>query len=408
MRSSICSIAIAATSWSIMTITYGLTDTGFRRKTYAEIIASLEAWQRDKISTKLDLSEKTVLGNVNAIVSEELAQSWETLEAAAGVLDPDTAVAALLVGVCKLTGVVRSGADYGHVADVTLTFDRACTIPANTLLLSVEGEATNLWSNDSEIIAATAGTQTADFTSVGTGSTYAAAAETLTVISTPILGLVSATNPTEATAGTDQQSLDALRTEREASLAATGKGTTAAIAAALLTVPGVLDARVFENDTDTTDDGIPPHAIRPVIWDGTGEAAEDMALAQAIYTSKGAGTETHGAIDSATTDPWGTSKIVHFDRAAVVPIYVVVVVSGTFTESTLQAAIVAAHDAVIDRDVYFALLIAAAIQCPGVTTVSDLTLGLSPAPEGRVNLVIANDEVGVLDTSRVHVVTVTE
>jgi uncharacterized phage protein gp47/JayE len=388
-----------------MTTTYGLTDTGFVRRTYAEIIAALETWQREKISTKLDLSEKTVLGNINAIVSEELAQTWETLEAAAGGLDPDTAVAALLVGVCKLTGVVRSGADYGHVAGVTLTFDRATTIPANTLLLSVEGEAANIWINDSEIIAATAGTQTADFTSVGTGSTYAAAAETLTVINTPILGLVSASNSTEATAGTDQQSLDALRTEREASLAAIGKGTTAAIAAALLDVPGVLDARVFENDTDIIDgDGIPPHAIRPAIWDGTGEAAEDTALAQAIYDTKSSGRETFGGTSATATDPWGTSKSIRFDRATPIEIYVVCTVYGSVTEAALQAAIQAAHNEAIDTDVSFAALVAAAYECPGVTRMLNLMLGTTPAPTGMVDITIANDEVGVLDASRIGVV----
>lgn len=384
--------------------TYGLTDTGFVRKTYADIIAGIEAWQRDKISSKLDLSERTIFGNMNAIVSEELAQAWETLEAATGALDPDNAVEMLLVGLCKLTGVTRDGPTAGHVAGVELTFDRATgPIAPGTLSLSVTGEATNLWTNDTEITAAAAGVKTCDFTSVGTGAQYAAAAGSLTVIATPILGLVSATNPIEAEPGTDEQSLDSLRTERETSLSATGKGTVHAVAAALRALPGMIDVRVFENDTSTVVDGILPNAIRPVIWDGVGLAVADATIAATLYAAKGDGSETSGGTTQGTPDEWGDTKYMHFDRATAVPIYVTVTVTGSTSAGFVQAAIMAAHAETIDNDVLYASLVSAAFRAAGVTNVTSLHLGTAPAPGGTSDIVIDNTHVGTLDTSRIAV-----
>jgi hypothetical protein len=386
-----------------MTTIYGLTDTGFVRKTYADIIRDIEAWQRDRISSKLDLSERTVLGNINAIVSEELAQAWETLEAAAGALDPDTAVEMLLIGLCKLTGVVRAGATAGKVAGVQLTFDRATgPIAIGALLLSVSGAAANLWSNDTEITAPADSVQTCAFTSVGTGSTYAAAADTLTTITTPILGLVAANNPIEAEPGTDVQSLDSLRTAREVSLAATGRGTVSAIAAAVRAVPGVIDARVFENDTAVTVGSLPPNSIRPVIWDGSGLAATNAALAAAIYAAKGDGTATSGGTAQGTPDPWGATKYMHFDRATAVNVYVSVTVVGG-TPVAVKAALIAAHTETIDNDVLYASLVSAAFRTIGVTNVTTLTLGTTPAPGGTADIAITSDQVGLLDDSRIAV-----
>jgi uncharacterized phage protein gp47/JayE len=382
---------------------YGLTTTGFRRKTYAEIVTDLKAWQRGKIATKLDLSARTVLGNVNAIVSDQLAQAWEALEAAIGALDPDNAVEALLVGLCKLTGVVREGATYGH-AYVMLSFDRATTIPAETLYLAVNGEAANLWTNDDDLTIAGAGDLTdCAFTSAVAGATATAAAGTLITIVTPITGLTAATNPTDADAGEDVQTIDELRTARENSLAATGKGTAAAIAAAVSAVDGVLDVRVFENDTDILIDSIPPHTIRCVVWDGTVPAADDTELAQAIYDSKGVGRPTYGSTSDTATDPWGASKTINFDRAAEVEIYVLVTVVGDTTEADVQAAILAAHAESIDNDVLYAALLSAAFAVEGVTNVTALTLGTTPAPGGTADIAIGDDEVGVLDTSRIGV-----
>jgi uncharacterized phage protein gp47/JayE len=384
-----------------MTVQYGLTDTGFRRKTYTEIITAIEAWQRAKISEKLDLSERTVLGNVNAIQSDELSQAWEAIEAAIGALDPDNAVEALLIGLCKLTGVTQGGATQGHAKNVTLTFSKATTIPAQTLLLAVSGEDTNLWSNDTAVTVASAGTALCDFTSVAAGAAASAPYSTLSAIKTPIDGLVSAVNTDDAIPGTDVQSLDALRVAREESLSVQGKGTTAAIAKALIEA-GAADCRVFENDSSVPVDGLPAHSVQVITY---APALSDATIAQTIYDSKSATAETYGVLVDAAADPWGDTKYIRHTHASEVPIYVVIHVSGSASAAAIEAALMTAHTPQIDKDVLYAGLIAAAFQVPGVTNVTLLTLSTAPPPAaaGPTDITISSTSVGLLDTGRITV-----
>jgi hypothetical protein len=389
---------------------YGLTATGVRRKTFAEMLTDTEAFMRERIAPNLVLDETTPEGNINRIVLDQLDQCWELAEAAAGALDPDNAEDFLLVGLCKLTGIARLAADYGHVA-VTLTFDQATTIAADTLLLAVDGEATNLWSNDDDIVVTGAGSDSYNFTSTTASSDATALAGTLTVIATPKTGLTGATNPLDATPGTDIESLSALRLRREASLAGTGKATVAAIRAALIGdgtdtdpgVDGVVDIRVIENDTDAAVDGIPPRAIRVVVWDGTGTDADDDELAQAIYDAKAAGTITYGLETGDAEDPWGDTKPQLFDRAEQLEAYIDVEVTGTASSDDIKTALIAAHDVTIANDLLYAALVAAAFGVSGVTNVLSLTLGLSASPTGTADIPAGVDQVIVLDSSRIGV-----
>lgn len=382
--------------------TYGLTTTGFVRKTYEAIVADMKAFMRGRISPRLVLDATTPEGNIVEVTADELDPVWEAAEAATGALDPDNAPDALLVGLCKLTGIYRRPATPGTVS-VTLTFNAATTISAGTLLLSVVGESANQWSNDEEITIAAAGSVAADFTSTVAASTATAAAGTLTVIATPISGLVSATNALDATAGTDIESLDALRLRREASLGTVGKGTVAAIRADVAAVAGVIDCRVIENDTNATVDSVPARTLHIIVWDGAGEDAADADIAEAIYNAKAAGTPTWGLAHGHVTDPWGDDKIQYFDRATELEAYVSITVTGSTTEAAIKAAILAAHEEVIGEDLLVAALVAAGFGTAGVTNVTACTLGLTPAPGGTSDIAAADDEVITLDTSRIVV-----
>lgn len=390
--------------------TYGLTSTGFVRKTYAEIVADMKAFIRERISPLLVLDSTTPEGNITEITADELDPVWEAAEAAVGALDPDNAADALLVSLCKLTGIYRRGATAGTV-EVDLTFSQATTIPAGSLLLAVTGEPANLWSNDAEIVQAAAGTASFDFTSTTTGADAVAAAGTLTVIATPTTGLVSATNPLDATGGQDIESIDELRLRRDASLGGPSKGTVAAIRAEIIGddtgnnpgVAGVVDCRVIENDTAATVDGVPAHAIRVVVWDGTGADADDDEIAQTIYDAKGAGTPTYGTENGDALDPWGDTKIQSFDRAEELEAYILITVTGSVTEAAVKSALIASHDEFLGEDLLYAGLITAAFQTQGVTNVTACTLGLAPAPVGVVDIAADDDQVITLDTSRITV-----
>jgi uncharacterized phage protein gp47/JayE len=377
---------------------YGLLATGPRRKTLDEICTDIEAWQRSRISTKLDLSERTVLGNCNAIFADQLAQAWEAWEAAAGALDPDNAIEFLQVALAKLTGVVRRGATKGRVT-ATITFSKATSVPLGALTLAVSGEESNLWTNVAGITATVAGDVDAVFESTVAASTATAASGTLTTIVTPIDGVTAATNALDAEPGTDIETIDALRIRREASLAATGKATVPAIEAALAQVEGVFAVRVFENTSDETDgDGIPAHSVRAVVWDGDPAGADDDEIAAALYAARGAGRPAWGSESGTLVDAWGETKTEYFDRAVQVPLTIAITVAGDTTEAAVKAALVAAADYTIDEDVIRQALISAVMALSGVTDVSACTIN-----GGTTNVIIAADEVATLDSSDITV-----
>jgi len=382
--------------------TYGLTSTGFVRKTYEQIVADMKAFMRERISPKLVLDATTPEGNVVEITADELDPVWEAAEAAVGALDPDNAVDALLVGVCKLTGIYREPAAAGTVS-VNLTFTAATTIAAGALLLSVSGESSNLWSNDAEIVATGAGVVAADFTSTVASSAAVALAGTLTVIAAPTTGLASATNPLDATPGTDIEDLDALRLRRDASLGATGKGTVGAVRAEVAAVDGVIDVRVVESDTGVMVDSIPARTLYVVVWDGTGEDADDTEIAQAIYDSKASATPTCGSESGAAVDPWGDTKTQYWDRAEQLEAYVSITVTGTVTEASVIAALLASHAEELGVNLLYAALVGVGIGIEGVTNVTALTLVLASSPTEIADIPAASNQVILLDSSRIVV-----
>lgn len=382
--------------------TYGLTSTGFVRKTYEQIVADMRAFIRGRVSPKLVLDATTPEGNIVEITADELDSAWEAAEAATGALDPDNAAAALLVSVCKLTGIYREPATAGTVS-VNLTFTAATTIAAGALLLSVAGESTNLWANDAEIVATGAGVVAADFTSTVASSAAIALAGTLTVIAAPTTGLASATNPLDATPGTDIEDLDALRLRRDASLGSVGKGTVDAVRAEVAAVDGVIDVRVVENATNYTVGSVPARTLHVIVWDGTGEDADDTEIAQAIYDARAGGTPTYGGESGNAVDPWGDNKVQYWDRAEQLEAYVSITVTGSVTEAAVIAALLESHEEILGADLLYAALVGTGIGLEGVTNVTALTLGLTSSPAGTADIPATDGQVIILDSSRIVV-----
>lgn len=391
-------------------MTYGLTDTGFVRKTYANVVSDLSAKARQRIASTLRLDEKTFLGNCVAIFAEEADAVWEGLEALAGALDPDNATGPLLTALCKLTGVVREPEQKG-TALLDVEFSATRTITAGGLSVSQLGDATNLWINAEEIVGTAGGTvEDVIFQSVAAGSQAYAGAGTLTVIASGGTGVASVTNPADATSGTDTETEDELRIRRERSLAVAGKATTAAIQAEILTgadgesgVPGVQDCRVIENDTDGTVDGVPAHSLHVLIWDDDPPEASNTAIAQAIYDAKAGGVLTYGVVSVSIPDSWGVLKSIRFSRMTGVEITLAVTVTGTTSESVVKAALLTYGASLVQGDdIIWSKLFALAADAEGVEDVTALTIDRGAGPVST-NVSMAVDEKALFDATRITV-----
>ena len=354
-----------------------ITATGFSPRTLAEIVELLEAELRDRISPKLDLSERTVLGNVVQILAAEFADLEQLAQESYNAFDPDSASDDRLRGLAILTGVPPRSATKGLVT-ATVNLDASLSFAAGDLVAHVVDEPENRWVNRDAVASTSAGNYSAIFESETAGAEGVAPAGTLTVIADGgQSGWNSITNAADATPGTDIESTEALRLRRELSVASGGSRTRNSIRAKLIALSGVLSAEVFENITSTTDgNGIPPHAFRAVVWDGSPAQADDDAIAQVIWDHKAEGILSDGGESGVAQDEVLGPVTVNFERAtADSPPIIVAIESATGVAiEDVEAAIIAAMPTKVGQELTYNKIAAAVFRVPGVDNWTSLTI----------------------------------
>jgi uncharacterized phage protein gp47/JayE len=366
-----------------------LTDAGFIPDTQADILERLQNFQRLKISAKLDLSERTVLGNVNAIISDELEALYQVLVEAWGAFDRDTASSDRLSALAVLLGVPRRGTTAG-LDVVTLNLDAAQTYAAGDIQLAVQDEPDNTWVNRDAVTSAGSGNYPVVFVSELVSAEAVAAAGTLTVIPTPVGGLNSATNAADATPGQDFESDAALRVRMAQAVARGGTQTVQAIRSALVGLDGVLSVDVFENRTNVANaEGLPPHSIRAVVWDGAVPAADDDAIAQAIADRKAAGITSDGS-ESGTATVESVLVTIPFARPLLTDITCSVTIASEtgVTSAAVKAALAAAVDSTPGVGVVLHKLAAAVFGVAGVDDYSAFTINGGSADLAASSLIV--------------------
>lgn len=156
---------------------------------------------------------------------------------------------------------------------------------------------------------------------------------TLTTPVTIVLGVVSVNNPTTANAiGTVEELDEELKVRRRQSVAISSFGYLNGLQTALLQLPGVTDAKVYENYTSSTDaNGTPAHCIW-VVMDGG--AISDIA--ETIYSRKCPGTNMRGNITYTITTDAQTQFIAKWDNATVTPFYIKFNIKPTVEDITFN------------------------------------------------------------------------
>ncbi len=385
---------------------YGITDQGFNRKPVTAILADIEAVQRAEISSSLDLSSSTPWGQNNGIVANEIGIAWEQLEVLSTSMDPDKAQGFLLESICKLTGTERRGASYSTVT-CDCELDSGTELESGVHFAAVDGNPESLWTPVESFTADSDGTFPILFRAENLGPIQAAQ-DTISVIHTSVPGWNSVNNDGDAEAGRTIDSEATLRQRREEQLAASGSSTVDAIRSDLLEVEGVDSAEVFENDSDVWVDGMPPHSVECLVFDGETPAASNDDIAQAIWNTRGAGIRTVGILTGNAVDALGNTRVMRFNRPTYRQIYLVIdLETGT---GYVGDAAVAAYVALkcreihgVGDDVRARRVDSLAFDLAGVVDVTDFTLGFTVTPVGTSNLPIGTREVASFDSSRVTV-----
>ena len=437
---------------------FGVLDTGFRRKLFETIKAEIEADQKAAFGAGFNTAADSVTGQLNGIFADQLADVWELAQAVYSSFFPNSSSGSSLDAIGLITGAVRLPAaptsvdvtvysTAGTVVNVgdTITGSdgtsyratAAVTVPAATDTIVNYAAATTgpiAAPSGSVFLSPGAGidaipasitcaeTATYDLTGspsftvqVGgrspqiitlTGGATESAASVASKISAALVGGTASvdggavrmtvttgdpntlTNTIEVTVddavfdwlggaaiagrpinltdgdpGRDLETDADFRVRRQQLLSLPGSSTVEAILSAVGAVDGVTFINVIENDDSVTGPApelLPPHSFEVVV-----EGGDDTAIAEAIFSEKPIGIQTHSGasggdmISKTVTDSQGNEYTIDFSRPT--PIYITthglappspsdsVVISLTYDPATYGGGTQSAGDAAVKQ-----------------------------------------------------------
>lgn len=382
---------------------WGVTQFGFRRKTYADIIADMESKAKNLLGANIDLSSASPLALFLRVIAFGLSLLWAVAERVYNSAFVDHAVGQSLDYVVKYAGIARRSATAARRM-VRFTGDPGVVIPAGFLI----------GTDDLSIRFATAETVTIPESGQVDILTHAVEPGTSSNVSTgqlnrvinPIAGIDAVTNidhPRNVD-GLDRETDRELRERYVLSLAAGGASTIDSIRASVLAVRGVRTANVFANRTmETDDDGRPPKSVEVIVLGGS-----DEDVARAILNTIAAGIEPFGDVEVPIEDAGGQEQLIRFNRAQVIDIYVnievetsaaypadgddrvrdavIAYIGGVDTEGVTNAGLS------LGQHVVWTAVIQAARSVPGVIDVS-VTIGTEPNPTSTSNIPVGARQV---------------
>ena len=301
---------------------FGLLPSGFKRKQYTDIKESMETRAKNLFGEDVNLAEKSPLGLFIRLFAWSVGILWQLAEKVYFSAYVHTAEGSSLDHVSKYIGISRFPAT-SATGEVTFTGDEGIGVPEGFLVQTPDGIVFEVLEggtiDNTEQI-------NLEVQAIDVGTIGNVSENRITEIVNPLAGLNSVNNSDPISGGSNVESDDALRERYELSVSQVGSSTSASIEATILQVDGVVDAKVRENDLPTTENGIPPKSIAPLVLGG---ANEDIA--RAILKTKAAGILSFGSVVETVEDSRGVEFDIGFTRPTEAPITVDVTLTTNAT-----------------------------------------------------------------------------
>jgi uncharacterized phage protein gp47/JayE len=374
-------------------MTFGLTNTGFKPKRYADILLEKERRARELFGNDVNLSDSSPLGMLVRLNAWDEAAVWQQMEEVYLSAYVSSAEGVSLDRKCQDIGIMRqlatraSGTIQFSGADGTQIFE-GFEVQTATGIVFRTTSATTI----------SGGLALAEIEAVVPGASGNVGAGAISRMVRPQAGVTGVTNPEPTSGGRDRETDAQFRARYNRSVSKPGGSSPSAIEAALLDLDGVLDAKVRQNTKMVTDPetGIPPKAIAPIVWGGDPEE-----IVATLARVKPGGIQCWGEdVVHEITDSHGEKHIIGFNR----PDLVTVNVSATLTvdaaifppdgDDLVGAAIEGYLSGLaLGEDVIYTRLISRIHSVPGIIDIPTLTVN-----GGTGNIAIAKTAVAVPGT----------
>ena len=229
---------------------------------------------------------------------------------------------------------------------------------------------------------------------------------TIDTISVPIQGWDSIRNPIAATTGRYSETDVELRERFRNSKFVQSANIIESLIDALINVEGVVDVKVYENDTmDVNQNGVPPKSFMPIVLGGL-----PTDVGNAIWENKPTGISSEGDTTIQIVDSIGITHPISYKRPTEVPIFVSVSITKIGELPGDAVAIIRQNiidygkqNYFIGDSVVYSRLYIPVNQVPG-HMVNSLTIGKAADPTGMANIPIAFDEVATFLPENIEVV----
>lgn len=293
---------------------WGLTDAGFRRPTYAELLDALEYKARELFGSKANLTVRSPLGIFLRIFAWMLNLLFSTLEDVYNSRFIDTAVGASLYNLGRALGLRLLGAQKA-VGYLTFTGEDGVDVPEGFLSETTAG--VQYITLRSGVILD--GSVTLPASAVNPGPDGNTLEGTVKNITNPKLGIQSVTNAKPFDGGRNTETDAEFRERYYKSVDfAGGVNIDAIVAEVYESVEAVIAVTGEENDTDfKSASGLPPHSFEVVAYGGL-----DEDVAKAIFKRKAAGVQTFGNTTVAVVSASGKTYDINFSRPTPVNVWV--------------------------------------------------------------------------------------
>jgi uncharacterized phage protein gp47/JayE len=398
-----------------MTITYGLTEDGFVKKTPDVVLSDLQAMFRATYGNDIDLGPTTTWGSEIAILAELENVHQDQLEAMYAAMFPQTASGSNLVRNCELIGVDPLAATVSKVNVIMSGSNGTTVLSGSVFATSVLGTRV-ITQADASIGTSFTGSVECWAQDVGP---FQLASGSITTIVTPVVGLKSVYNLEDAFyVGTNLETDAQLRAHRESGLGISAGASTNAIRAGLLAVSGVTSVSINKNKTSAEVDGLPAYNMEAIVQGGTSADVAAALAEKCAATTPLSGTSVEYVIDSeGVAHPYYFSRPTDVDAYVQTRVWVKNSVQLPDNFSVLVASASINKTFEVGQDVHGSSFV------PNIFAVSDSVLNVeyvklsgsliadpypltTGTPSGSDTLVISKREAVALDPSRVRVILV--
>lgn len=378
-----------------------LTERGFRRPTYEDLLTAQVARAKELFGEDIDTSSQSVLGKFIRIQVTDLAESYELLEDIYYARFPNSARGQSLDRLCTFAGVVRDPATAARLK-VKFYGNAGAVIPA---AFSISGGGQMFYTDTDYTVGVD-----------GSAECYANCAEAGPMGNLPAGTILTIVNPDPDLERVELTGIDTYGREREGdtslrirfgeSVAGAGSATVDAIRGAISRVALVDGVAIAENDTEETVDGRPPHSFECYVL---APESQDQLVAEAIFAKKPLGIKSVGDVEIQVLDEGKRPHTIRFSRTVKRMVHLrVKILTNQFFESNgmdqIKDSLLEYINNLANGDsVYLSSLYGYIHEVHGVVNVQELLISGDGKTYTAGNLVIGDHEVARSDTEIIEI-----